>query len=198
MTTIATTRAALGRPLPGGPLRTAILAVAVVAALAFAATGWFAVSWYRAEHGKSLSLGMDRDNVVRDAQRSTLTLNTLDYRRVQDGLNLWEQSAAGSLLSQLRANRDTYVRAITDSAAVTTARVLDAAVASLNPGAGTAQALVGVDVTSQAEQGDPSCAHRRVRLDMVRVGNAWKVGTLTPIGDDYSEPGPCPPATSPK
>ncbi|MDQ2789675.1 MAG: hypothetical protein M3Y73_08185 [Actinomycetota bacterium] len=198
MTTIATTRTALGRPLPGGPLRTAIVAVAVVAALAFAATGWFAVSWYRAAHGKSLSLGMDRDNVLRDAQRSTLTLNTLDYRRVQDGLNLWEQSAAGSLLSQLRANRDTYVRAITDSTAVTTARVLDAAVASLNPRAGTAQALVGVDVTSQAEQGDPSCAHRRVRLDMVRVGDTWKVGTLTPIGDDYSEPGPCPPATSPK
>ncbi|MDQ2880851.1 MAG: hypothetical protein M3Y48_06200 [Actinomycetota bacterium] len=198
MTTIATTHTALGRPSPGGPLRTAIVAVAVVAALAFASTGWFAVSWYRAAHGKSLSLGMDRDNVLRDAQRSTLTLNTLDYRRVQGGLNLWEQSAAGSLLSQLRANRDTYVRAITDSTAVTTARVLDAAVASLNPRAGTAQALVGVDVTSQAEQGDPSCAHRRVRLDMVRVGDTWKVGTLTPIGDDYSEPGPCPPATSPK
>lgn len=198
MTSIATSRTALGRPSPGSPLRTAILAVAVVAAVAFAAMGWFAVSWYRAAHDKSVSLGMDRDDVLRDAQRSTLTLNTLDYRRVQDGLTLWEQSAAGSLLTQLRANRNTYARAITDSAAVTTARVLDAAVASLNEGAGTAQALVGVDVTSQAEQGDPSCVHRRVRLDMVRVGDAWKVGTLTPVGDAYSEPGPCPPATSPK
>ncbi|PZS22554.1 MAG: hypothetical protein DLM61_25815 [Pseudonocardiales bacterium] len=198
MTSIATTRAALGRPFPGGPLRTAILAVAVVAVVAFAATGWFAVSWYRAAHDGSLSLGMDRDDVSRDAQRSMLTLNTLDYRRVQDGLTLWEQSAAGSLLTQLHANRDSYARAITDSAAITTARVLDAAVASLNEGAGTAQVLVGVDVTSQAEQGDPSCVHRRVRLDMIRVGDAWKVGTLTPVGDGYSEPGPCPPATSPR
>ncbi|MGH3550485.1 MAG: hypothetical protein ACRDQU_20675, partial [Pseudonocardiaceae bacterium] len=85
-----------------------------------------------------------------------------------------------------------------DSAASTTARVLDAAVASLNEGTGTAQVLVGVDVTSQADQGYPSCTHRRVRLDMVRVGDAWKVGTLAPVGDSYSEAGPCPPATSPK
>jgi Mce-associated membrane protein len=198
MTSIATTRTALGRTLPGGPLRTAILAAAVVAVVAFAAMGWFGVSWYRAAHDTSLSLGMDRDAVLRDAQRSTLTLNTLDYRRVQDGLTLWEQSAAGSLLAQLRANRNTYARAITDSAATTTAQVLDAAVASLNEGAGTAQVLVGVDVTSQADQGDPSCVHRRVRLDMIRVGGGWKVGTLAPVGDVYSEPGPCPPGTSPK
>lgn len=198
MTSIATTRTALGRPFPGGPLRTAILAVAAVAVVAFATMGWFAVSWYRAAHDKSLSLGSDRDDVLRDAQRSTLTLNTLDYRRVQDGLTLWEQSTAGSLLTQLRANRNTYARAIIDSAAITTARVLDAAVASVNEGAGTAQALVGVDVTSQADQGDPSCVHRRVRLDMIRVGDAWKVGILAPVGDAYSEPGPCPPATPPK
>ena len=198
MTSIATTRTASGRPLPGGPLRTAIMVVAVVAAVAFAAAGWFGVSWYRAAHDNSLSLGAARDDVLRDAQQSALTLNTLDYRRVQDGLTLWEQSAAGTLLTQLRANRNAYTRAITDSQASTTARVLDAAVASLNDGAGTAQVLVGVDVTSQADQGDPSCTHRRVRLDMVRVRHAWKVGSLAPIGDAYSEPGPCSPATSPK
>jgi Mce-associated membrane protein len=116
---------------------------------------------------------------------------------VQDGLTLWEQSAAGPLLTQLRANRNTYARAITDSTTISIARVLDAAVASLDERAGTAQVFVGVDVTSQSEQGDPSCAHRRVRLEMIRAGNAWKVGTLAPVGDAYSEPGPCPPATSP-
>jgi Mce-associated membrane protein len=76
--------------------------------------------------------------------------------------------------------------------------VLDAAVASLNERAGTAEVLVGVDVTSQSEQGDPSCAHRRVRLDMIRAGNTWKVGTLAPVGDGYSEPGPCSSGTSPR
>jgi Mce-associated membrane protein len=194
----ATARTRLGRAFPGGPLRTATLVVAVVAALAVAAAGWYGVSWYRAAHDESLALGRERDTVLRDAQRAALNLNTLDYRQVQDGLTLWEQSAAGSLLTQLRANHTTYARAITDSTTITTARVLDAAVASLDERSGTAQVLVGVDVTSQSEQGDPSCAHRRVRLEMIRAGQVWKVGTLAPVGDSYSEPGPCPPASSPQ
>lgn len=198
MTSIATTRATLRRVSLGGPLRSAILVVSVVAMLALAAAGWFGVSWYWAAHDKSLALRMDRDAVLRDAQRATLNLDTLDYRRVQDGLTLWEQSAAGSLLAQLRANRDAYSRAITASTTISTARVLDAAVASLDERVGTAQVLVAADVTSQSEQGDPSCAHRRVHLDMIRAGDAWKVGELEPVGDAYSEPGPCPAAASPK
>ncbi len=194
MTSIATTRTAPRRAFLGGLLRSAILVVAVVAVVAATAAGWFGVSWYWAAHDKSLALGMDRDAVLRDAQRATLNLDTLDYRRVQDGLTLWEQSAAGSLLTQLRANRNTYARAITDSTTVSSARVLDAAVASLDEHAGTAQVFVGVDVTSQSEQSDPSCAHRRVRLEMIRAGDAWKVGALTPVGDAYSVPGPCPAA----
>jgi Mce-associated membrane protein len=197
MTSNATTPTRVGRTFLGGPLRTAILVTAVVAVLAFAAAGWFGVSWYWAAHDKSLALGRDRDAVLRDAQRATLDLDTLDYRRVQDGLTLWEQSAGGPLLTQLRANRNTYARAITDSTTISIARVLDAAVAFLDERAGTAQVFVGVDVTSQSEQGDPSCAHRRVRLEMIRAGHAWKVGTLAPVGDAYSEPGPCPPASSP-
>jgi len=198
MTSIAAKRNFLVRPFVGGPLRTAILAVAVVVAVASAAAGWFGVSWYRAAHDKSLALGVDRDAVLRDAQTAMINLNTLAYRRVQDGLTLWEQSAVGSLLTQLHANRNTYARAITDSAATTTARVLDAAVASLDQRSGTAQVLVGADVTSQSVQADPSCAHRRVRLEMIRVGDTWKVGTFAPVGDGYSERGPCASSSSPK
>ncbi|MGH3853801.1 MAG: hypothetical protein ACRDR6_09930 [Pseudonocardiaceae bacterium] len=174
------------------------LVVTVMAVLACGAAGWFGVSWYRVAHDKSFALGMDRDAVLRDAQRATLTLNTLDYRRVQDGLTLWEQSAAGSLLTLLRTNRDTYARAITDSQTMISARVLDAAVASLDERSGIARVFVGVDVTSQSEQGDPSCTQRRVGLEMIRAGDAWKVGALAPVGGAYSEPGACPPASSPK
>jgi Mce-associated membrane protein len=170
----------------------------VLAVVAFLGAGWFGLSWYWATHDKSLAVGMERDAVLRDAQRAVLTLNTLNYRQVQDGLTLWEQSATGSLLDQLRANRATYARAITDSATVSSAKVLDAAVVSLDARAGTAQVLAGVDVTSQLEQSDPGCVHRRVRLEMVRVGDTWKVSTLAPVGETYSEAGPCPPPASPE
>lgn len=198
MTIIASKPSLLQRSTHRGPLRLAILVVAAVTVVALVAAAWFGVAWYRAVHDSSLPTALDRDAVVRDAQRATLTLNTLDYRHVQDGLSLWEQLATGSLLNQLRANRDSYARAITDSSTVSTANVLDVAVASLDERAGSAQVLVGVDVTSQIDKGDPGCVHRRARLDMVRAGDGWKVAALTPVGDTYSEPGPCPPASPPK
>lgn len=73
-----------------GPLRTA---TGVLAAVALLAAGWFGLSWYRAAHDESLALRMTRDTVLQDGQQATVNLNTLDYRRVQDGLTLWEQSA---------------------------------------------------------------------------------------------------------
>ncbi len=175
-------------------IRAFTVAVAVLAVVGFVAAGWFGVSWYRAAHGESLALGMARDAVLQDAQQATINLNTLDYRRVQDGLTLWEQSATGSLLGEVQTNRDTYARAITDSKTATTARTLDGAVAELDERAGTARVLVGVDVTSQREHGDASCVRRRIQLEMRRDGNVWKVDKLAPVGAANPVPGACPAA----
>jgi Mce-associated membrane protein len=191
------TSAAAMRAFLGGPLRRATVAVAVLAVVAFVVAGWFGVSWYRAVHGESVASGMARDAVLQDAQQATINLNTLDYRRVQDGLTLWEQSATGLLLDEVRANRDTYARAITDSKTTTTARTLDGAVAELDERAGTARVLVGVDVTSQREQGDASCVRRRIQLEMRRDGAVWKVDKLAPVGAANPVPGACLSAPSP-
>lgn len=180
------------------PLRIATVAVAVLVVVAIAVAGWFGVSWYRAVHDPFLSKGMARDAVLQDARQAMINLNTIDYQRVQDGLTLWEQSATGPLLDQLRTNRESYAKAITESATVSSAKLLDAAVASLDGRAGTALVFAGVDVTSQLEQSNPGCVHRRVRLEMVRVGADWKVGALEPVGETYSEVGPCPPSPSPR
>ncbi len=207
------TGAAAIRGFLGGPLRTATLAVAVLAVVAFAAAGGFGLSWYRAAHDGSLAQGMARDTVLQDAAQATVNLNTIDFRHVQDGVRLWEQSATGSLLEQLRANRDAVARAILDSKAITTARVPDGAVATLDERAGTAQVLVGVDVVSRTEGAQPggaqpesaqpesssvSCVVRRLQLDMRRDGDAWKVEKLNPVGSDNAMPGACPvPETAP-
>ena len=198
MSNSATTDTSSSRAFQIGPLRIAIIAVAVLAVVSLAAAGWFGVAWYRGAHDRSLAVGAEREVVLRDAQQATASLNTLDFRRVQDGLTQWEQASAGSLLSQLKANRNTYAHAITESATSTTATVIDAAVVSLDERAGTAAVLVGLDVTSQAEGSDPSCVHRRVRLQMIRTGESWKVGALDPVGDSYSEAGLCPAPSSPK
>jgi Mce-associated membrane protein len=185
----------------GEPLRIVTVAIMVLAALAVGTAGWFGVSWYRAAHDELLAGGIARDTVLQDAQQATINLNTLDFRRVQDGLTLWEQSATGSLLDEVRANRATYAQAITDSKTTTTARALDGAVAVLDERAGTARVLVGVDVTSAREGAQASCVRRRIQLEMRRAdtGRAdtvWKVDKLAPVGAANPVPGACPAATT--
>ncbi|HET9256342.1 MAG TPA: hypothetical protein VFO16_14245 [Pseudonocardiaceae bacterium] len=166
------------------------------AVLALGAAGWFGVSWYQAAHDESPDGAVARDRVVQDAQQATINLNTLDYRRVQDGLALWEQSASGALLDEVRANRATYARIITDSRTSTTAAVLDGAVAEFDERAGTARVLVGVDVTTSREGAEATCVRRRMQVEMRRAGNVWKADKLAPVGAANPVPGACPSVAS--
>ncbi len=173
----ATTVAAYAK---GGALRIAILVLAVLAVLACAAAGWFGLSWYRAAHDESLELAATRDVVLREAQQAAVNLNTLDFERVEQTLDLWEQSATGRVAEEYRRNRETYARAITDARAKTEARVLDAAVAELEPRAGTAVVLVAADVTVIALQAQPP-VRQRLQIEMTRTGQGWKASAVAPL-----------------
>jgi Mce-associated membrane protein len=206
------TSAAAARSVLGAVQRRLTAVLTALAALAVGLAGWFGVSWYRAAQDGSLASGIARDAVLQDAEQATINLNTLDYRRVQDGLTLWEQSATGSLLDEVRANRATYAQVITDSKTATTARTLDGAVAELDEHAGTARVLVGVDVTAVRDSGQASCVRRRIQLEMRRSGagvpqgsgagvpqgsgvaaaTVWKAEKLAPVGAANPVPGACP------
>ena len=186
------TSAAAARSVLGDSQRRVTVGIAVLATLAVGTAGWFGVSWDRAAHDGSLASGIARDTVLQDAQQAAINLNTLDYRRLQDGLTLWEQSATGSLLDEVRANRATYAQVIADSKTATTAGTLDGAVAELDERAGTARVLVGVDVTAVHDGGQASCVRRRIQLEMRRAGTVWKVDKLAPVGAANPVPGACP------
>lgn len=160
--------------------------------IAYVVAGWFGVSWYRAAHDESIALAMVRDTALREAQQAAINVNTLDHRRVQDGLALWEGSATGAALEEFRTNRDSYMRTVTDSKTTSTARVRDGAVADLNDLAGTARVLVGVDVTYTPEQREASCVRQRLQLEMQRTPGGWKIEKIAPIGVLEPVPGACP------
>lgn len=181
----------------GGPLRVATIVVAVLALLVCVLAGWFGLSWFRAAHDDSIALGMVRDTALQDAQQAAINVNTLDHRRVQGGLELWEQSATGAALQEFRTNRDAYVRTVTESKTTSTARVRDAAAAELNERAGTARVLVGVDVTYSPEQRAASCVRQRLQLEMKRTPDGWKVEKIAPVGVLEPVPGACPAAEPP-
>ncbi|MGH3921979.1 MAG: hypothetical protein ACRDTT_03755, partial [Pseudonocardiaceae bacterium] len=185
---------ALSEVWRGGPLRVATMVVAVLALLACGLAGWFGVSWFRAAHDESIALGTVRAAALLDAQQAAINVNTLDHRRVQDGLELWEQSATGAALEEFRTNRDDYVRTVTNSKTTSTARVHNGVVAELNDLAGTARVLVGMDVTYTPEQREASCVRQRLQLEMQRTPHGWKIEKIAPIGVLEPMPGACPTA----
>ncbi|HEX2300299.1 MAG TPA: hypothetical protein VHH34_17600 [Pseudonocardiaceae bacterium] len=192
-----TSIAALAGIWRGGPLRTAAIVVAAIAVAACLVAAWFGLSWLRAAQDESIELGIVRDTVLQDAQQAAINVNTLDHRRVQGGFELWEQSATGAALREFKANREAYVRTVTEAKTTSTARVRDAAVAELDDRAGTALVLVGADVTYTPQQGEPSCVRQRLLLNMRRTPEAWKVAKIAPVGVLDPVPGACPAAEPP-
>lgn len=150
--------------------RALMVAVAVAAVLA-AALG---VAWVLTLTDGGRELAETRDVVLVDAQQAAVTLNSLDHRAVEPGLDGWEQMSTGGLLDEFRVNRAEYAQLVADSQRTTSATVTDAAVAELDLRSGVARVLVGVDVqVSQAEQ-EPVLVRHRLQLEMTRTDRGWK------------------------
>jgi Mce-associated membrane protein len=154
---------------------TVLVAVAAVGAIVFGTL------WALALNSDALALARDRDAVLVDARQAAINLNTLNYKDVDAGLNLWEQSSTGSVLDEFRKNRDAYAKAVTDSKRSTVATVPDAAVAELDQRAGVARVLVGVDVTVTPEGQAPIVTRQRLQLEMTSTDHGWKVSKLNPV-----------------
>ena len=89
-------------PVAGPPRRSrrwnVLGLVAAVLVLISGAGAW----WYSASDD-TLDAAEARDVVLVQAQRNVETLNTLDYRKVDEGLKAWTAATTGTLGDQLRA-----------------------------------------------------------------------------------------------
>lgn len=173
---------AVGAYAKGGPLRLAVVVLAVLAVLACASAVWFGVAWFRAAGDESLDLAVTRDDVLRDAQQAAVNLTTLNYETVEADLNRWEASATGTLADEFRGNRATFARTIAEARTKTESRVPEAAVAEVDPQAGTARVLVAVDVTVNTFGQPPTDRRQRLEMQMVRTEQGWKAGAIKPVG----------------
>ena len=173
--------AAGGRRRLSDPLLATALVLAVLAA-AFA--GWASWSWYSAAHAGPPASAELRDQVLQAGEQAVQNFNTLDYRKVAQGLNLWEQSSTGTLHDEIAAGRAQFIRQIQQTKTVTTARILDGALTSLNARAGTASFIVAVQITVTPALGSPVTKQSRLAGRLTRVGGGWKLSALgqVPVG----------------
>jgi Mce-associated membrane protein len=163
----------------GSPGVRRVLVIAVV--LAAVAAAAFGALWALAATSGSLAMARDRDAVLADARQAAINLNTLDYRNVAAGLDLWQQSSTGQVLAEFQQNRDQYAKLVQESRRTTVATVPDAAVNELDEHAGVARVLVAVDVTVTPEGQAPAVTRQRLQMEMTRTPAGWKVSLLSPV-----------------
>ncbi len=164
-------------PLP------AVAAVLAVAAAVFA--GWSGWSWYRAAHAApAADLAAQRDQALQAGEQAIENFNTLDYRKAGQGISLWEQSSTGALRSQIVAGQAQFEKQVRQARTVTTARILDGALTSLNARAGTAVIIAAVQVTVVPPKGSAAVKQERLEGQLVRTASGWKLGSLSevPVG----------------
>ncbi|MFC5748183.1 hypothetical protein [Actinomadura rugatobispora] len=161
--------------------RTVALALTVVAALCAA---WFGWSWYGAAHDESLHYSSARDEALHAGEQAIQNLNTLDYRSLDEGLKVWQDSSTSQLYREIVQGRPQFEQAVRKAQTITSAKVLDAAVTELDQHAGKASVLVALQVTVTPPKGEPTVKKTRLMGQLTRTSTGWKLSALAqaPVG----------------
>lgn len=160
------------------------LAVLLIA-LVVAAAG--VLSWSRAAHDDSIALAKTRDAVLIAATSHIETLNSLDYRHVDAGLATWAAVTTGTLHDQVTQVSPDERKLLADQKKVSTGKVVDAAVFSLDGDSATVIASVEVTVHDDTQaDATPTVKRNRFSADLVDVHGKWLVENLQQVAVDIS------------
>lgn len=172
----------------GGRLPQLLLALAVALVVATAAVAvWFGVTWVRANNDDSLAYSQARDEVNRVGQAAVVTMNNLDYRRVDAGLKDWETATTGALHEEVLNLKDQSKQTIVQAQSVTKATVLSSAVKELDDRAGKAIVLVAIKVNVQTKGAEPTDKFQRIEGSLTRTDDGWKLDGIAQV--PYTQPG---------
>jgi len=165
-------------------LLTAAVALLVAAA---AVAGWFGVAWFSAANDDSLAYSRTRDEVNRVGQAAVVTMNTLDYRKVDQGLADWESATTGTLHNEIVKDKKSSRDAIVQAESVTRATVLSSAVSELDDRAGQASVLVALKVNVTVKGQQPADKYMRLAGKLQRTEDGWKLYEIGQV--PYLQPG---------
>jgi Mce-associated membrane protein len=149
----------------------------LAASLLFAAFG----GWYWLSAPRASSDAGVRDQALRSGEQAVLNFNTLDYRHVDAGVNLWLQSSTGSLHASILAGKAAFEQQIVSAQTTTSARILDAALTSLNVQSGRATIIVAIQLTVTPAHGTASSKQSRLVGTLARTASGWKLSGLSQV-----------------
>jgi Mce-associated membrane protein len=152
-------------------------AVALVVAAAMVA-GYFGVAWIKAGSDGTVARAQTRDEVDRVARSAITTFNTLDYRKVDEGLNNWLNASAGDLHNEVVGRKDSSKKAFESAKTVSTANILSLAVTDLSEVEGKASVIAAIEVTVAPEGKQPEKKYQRIQGELLRTPDGWKLSGI--------------------
>ena len=168
------------------PLRRLALPLGVLV-LAAAVTVAGLVAWWRAAHDDSLQLAETRDAVLAAASKQIATMNSLDYRKVDEGVAAWAEVTTGTLHDQLTELSDEDRKLVADQQKISVGKVVDAAVTAVDPAKASVVASVEVTVRDGADAAaEPTVKRNRFSADLVLVRGRWLLERLEQVAVNVS------------
>ncbi|WP_183407660.1 hypothetical protein [Nocardioides marmoriginsengisoli] len=167
---------------PARPRRRVLVSWTAALLVAAALAGSGGVAWWRAAHDERAETAGRRDAVVIAATRAIETMNTLDYRKVEDGLEAWSATTTGTLHDQLQQVGKEDQALLAQQKKVSTGKVVGLAVVDLGTTTATVVASVQVTVRDGVDAAaEPTVKRNRFTADLVRVGGTWKLESLQQV-----------------
>jgi Mce-associated membrane protein len=175
--------------------------VALVVLLAAAAT-YFVIAWtqarddwtaandswvkatndlLRAESDTGAGFAKVRDEATKAGRAEVMVFNTVDHRKVDEGLDNWEKSSTGALHDEVTSRRASTKQAIESARSATTAEALGVALTELDAPAGKATMIAAVKVTVTAEGKQPQERYLRIQVALQRTADGWKLSGISQI-----------------
>jgi Mce-associated membrane protein len=169
------TDAAPRRRLSKDPL---IRIASLVTLVAAGAAAWFGWSYHAASGDDSLAYAAERDRVLAVAGQEIVNLNTLDYRQVDAGLKVWQDSATAQLYDQIVQGREQLKTEVQKAKTASSAKILESGLTELDTRAGKAAVIAAVRITITGADGRPVDNTRRFAGQLTRTSDGWKLSAL--------------------
>lgn len=159
---------------------------ALVVASIVLASGLFAW-WNAARDAEPTGLGDSRDAALIAARSEIETMNTLDYRKVEEGVAAWSSVTTGVLHDQMLQMTPDQLKLLADAKKVSVGKVLDAAVMDVT--ATTATVIASIEVTIQdhaVPDSEPTVKRNRLTADLAKVDGEWLLENVQQVGVNLS------------
>jgi Mce-associated membrane protein len=164
--------------------RLRLVALGVVAAIVMVSG---LLAWWQAAGDEDLDRAETRDAVLIAGRQHIETLQSLDYRDIDEGLDAWLDVTTGTLHDQLAAVGDDDRGLLADQKKISTGHVIDAAVLDLDDDAATIIAAVEITVADDPSAGaEPTIKRNRFSADLVKVKGQWKLENIEQVAVDLS------------